>query len=82
MVSGRPKYEVWYLRQLLQGIGWVGKDEVILLLARFDEAEGIGTENPAVVHHQLSIVNFFDALAYKSVVVAVKFYAGDVGAAT
>ena len=30
-------------RQFLQRVGWVGEDEVVLLLATLDEAENIGT---------------------------------------
>ena len=38
------KDEVGNLGQFLQGIGRVGKDQVVLLLARLDEAEHIATD--------------------------------------
>lgn len=42
--------QVGYLRQLLQGIGWVGEDHVELLAARFEKAEHIAADQQIVVH--------------------------------
>ena len=38
------EYEVGYLWQFLEGVGRVGKDEIKLLSARFDESEYIATD--------------------------------------
>ena len=46
------EYEVGYLGQFLEGIGRVGKDEVELLAARFDEAEYITTDRGAYIGAQ------------------------------
>ena len=46
------EYEVGYLWQFLQRIGRVGKDEVKLLSARFDESEYIATDRGAYIGAQ------------------------------
>ena len=35
------QYEVWDLREFFQGVRWVGKDEIKLLLAGLQEAEQV-----------------------------------------
>ena len=74
--------EVWNLGQLLQCIGWVGKDKVVLLLTTLDEAEDITANGkyfggcPLVIRTPLSIWRgvvgeAVDAFSNEAVVVAV-----------
>ena len=59
-------------RQLLQRVGRVGKDEVELLPARLDEAEGVGPQGQRLgVGHVQPVY----AVADETVVVAVELYA-------
>ena len=46
------EYEVGYLGQFLEGVGRVGKDEIKLLSARFDESEYIATDGCADIGAQ------------------------------
>ena len=43
------EYEVGNLWQFLEGVGRVGKDEIKLLSARFDESEHITTDRGAYI---------------------------------
>jgi len=61
-------------RQFLQGVGRVGKDKVELLLACLDEAEGIATQGNTDIR-----VQFAQTLSDEPVMVAILFYADDVG---
>ena len=62
--------------QFLQGIGRVGKDEVELLLARFDKAEHVATDG----HTHLG-VELLQTLLDEAVVVAILFDADHMTAA-
>ena len=55
---------------LLQRIGWVGKDEVELLVTTLKESEHVGTQGNASI-----VAQFLDALADKTVMVPVHLYA-------
>lgn len=57
------------LWQFLEGVGRVGKDEIKLLSARFDESEHITTDRGAYIGAQ-----FLKALGNKGMVVAVGLY--------
>ena len=46
------EYEVGNLWQFLEGVGRVGKDEIKLLAARFDESEYIATDRGAYIGAQ------------------------------
>ena len=46
------EYEVGNLWQFLEGVGRVGKDEIKLLSARFDESEYIATDRGAYIGAQ------------------------------
>lgn len=54
------------LRQLLESIGRIGKDEVKLLSARLDEAEDIAADGSAHI-----CAEFLQTLGYEGMVVAV-----------
>ena len=54
------------LRQLLESVGWIGKDEVKLLSARLDETEDIAADGGAYVGAE-----FLQTLGYEGMVVAV-----------
>ena len=47
------EYEVGNLWQFLEGVGRVGKDEIKLLSARFDESEYITTDGGADISAEL-----------------------------
>ena len=47
------QYKVWNLREFLQGVRWVGKDEIKLLLAGLQKAEHIATNQKILVFAQL-----------------------------
>ena len=64
------QYEVWNLREFFQSVGWVGKDEIELLLAGSQEAEHIATNQKILVFAQ-----FLEALSNKVGMVAVCLYA-------
>lgn len=66
------QYEVWDLREFFQGVRWVGKDEIKLLLAGLQEAEHIATNQKILVFAQL-----LETLADEVGVVAVCLYADD-----
>lgn len=66
------QYEVWDLREFLQRIWRVGKDEIKLLLAGLQEAEHIATNQKILVFAQL-----LETLADEVGVVAVCLYADD-----
>ena len=70
------KDKVWYCRQFLQSVGWVGKDEVKLLLAAFDETEGITSYRYTDTGIQL-----FQTVCNKPMVVTVLFDAHHTAAA-
>ena len=57
------------LWQFLEGVGRVGKDEIKLLSARFDESEHITTDRGAYIGAQ-----FLKALGNEGMVVAVGLY--------
>ena len=67
--------------QLLQRIGRVGKDEVVLLPAGLDEAENIATDRNQGERFLISR-QLLDTLLDKTVVVAVQFYADHLTATT
>ena len=69
--------EVWYRRQFLQGVGGIGKDEVILLLARLDISEHISTQGDAS-----SGIQFFQTVLYETVVISVEFHANHLTASS
>ena len=69
--------EVWNLREFLQSVRWIGKDEIKLLLAGSQEAEHIATNQKILVFAQ-----FLEALSDEVGMVAVSFYADDTLAAT
>ena len=54
------------LRQLLESVGWIGKDEVKLLSARLDETEDIAADGSAHI-----CAEFLQTLGYEGMVVAV-----------
>ena len=58
------------LRQLLESIGRIGKDEVKLLSARLDEAEDIAADGSADIGAEL-----LEALRYEGMMIAVSLYA-------
>ena len=60
------KNQVGYLRNLLQRIGRVGKDKVILLVTGFQEFKDIGTQG-----YTTFVAQFLDALADEAMMVAV-----------
>ena len=62
--------EVWNLREFFQSVGWVGKDEIELLLAGSQEAEHVATNQKILVFAQL-----LEALSDKVGMVAVCLYA-------
>ena len=66
------QYEVWNLRKFLQGVRWVGKDEIKLLLAGFQKAEHVATNQKILVFAQL-----LETLADEVGVVAVCLHADD-----
>ena len=47
------EYELWNLGQLFECIGWVGKDEVELLMAALHESEYIATNQNVALFVQL-----------------------------
>ena len=64
--------EVWNFREFLQSVGWIGKDEIKLLLAGSQKTEHIATNQKILVFAQL-----LETLADEVGVVAVCFYADD-----
>ena len=64
------QYEVWDLREFFQGVRWVGKDEIKLLLAGSQKAEHIATNQKILVFAQ-----FLEALSDEVGMVAVCLYA-------
>ena len=66
------EYEVWNLRELLQCVWRIGKDEIELLLAGSQEAEYIAANQKILVFAQL-----LETLADEVGVVAVCLYADD-----
>ena len=64
------QYEVWNLREFFQSVGWVGKDEIELLLAGSQKAKYIATNQKILVFAQ-----FLEALSDKVGMVAVCLYA-------
>ena len=71
------QYEIWNLREFLQSVRWIGKDEIKLLLAGSQKTEHIATNQKILVFAQ-----FLEALSDKVGMVAVCFYADDTLAAT
>lgn len=66
------EYEVWNLRQLLQSIRWVGKDDVILLARGLQETEHIAPYQRALLDAYL-----LKTLAYERRMVTVGLNADD-----
>ena len=64
------QYEVWNLREFLQSVGWIGKDEIELLLAGSQKAKYIATNQKIPVFAQ-----FLETLADEVGMVAVGLYA-------
>lgn len=64
--------EVWNLGEFFQSVGWIGKDEIELLLAGSQETEHIATNQKILVFAQ-----FLEALSDKVGMVAVCLYADD-----
>ena len=62
--------EVWNLGEFFQSVGWIGKDEIELLLAGSQETEHIATNQKILVFAQ-----FLEALSDKVGMVAVCLYA-------
>lgn len=60
--------QVWDCRQVWQSVGWVGKDEVELLLARLYEAEHIAFDECTTV-----IIEFLQTLTNEVGMVAIQF---------
>lgn len=67
-------------RQLLECVGWVGKDEVVLLSTGLQEAEDITTENAGIV--RTVPLELQQTLLDEAVMVAVEFDADNTGTAT
>ena len=71
------EYHAGYGGQFLQGVGRVGKDEVEGLFARLDKSEHVAPQGQTGVGVQL-----LQTLLYETVVVAIQFYADDLGTTT
>ena len=71
------KDEVRNSGQLLQGIGRIGKDEVELLRAAFNETENIATETL-----NIKVIQLFHALLNEAMVITVFLYANHLTAPT
>ena len=57
--------------QLLQGVGWVGKDKVELLLTAFQKTKSLSTQR----HYGDCFRQFMDTVTDETVVVSVQLYA-------
>ena len=55
--------------QFFQGVGWVGKDKVKLLMATLDKTEHIGTEGNTTI-----VAQFLHAIADETVVVSIHLH--------
>ena len=64
--------------EFFQGIGRIGEDEVVLLLARLDVAEDIATEGD----YLFSVPKFLQTLLDETMMVAIEFDTDDMATAT
>lgn len=71
------QYKVWNLRKLLEGVRWVGEDEVEFLLVALQEAEYVATNQDIFL-----LAQFLETLADEVGMVAVCLHAYHSVAAT